>query len=267
MPGLLMTSANHMLDEDRNIDPSYINKHFALLLLDDEDKIIHSIQNESTELSSALIECIHICKPTLSFYQVALQHSVELTDLLVLAQHLIYWRRALAIPPLHPRETYIVSPNCDSHQLPSAAVAWKRAFPLAPPLSNILANISAAPRPYKTFFPSKNHRPTYLEMLGWLIRGGWLTQLRTFAWICVWPEIVYEVEYELKKEELEKKKSDADKSSANASFEFANSTEESGSDREKVPGAPLTTEQAAENARLVRLATKAANNAAAEAAE
>lgn len=58
------------------------------------------------------------------------------------------------------------------------------------------------PRPYKHISPSKAHRPLYLRMLAWLMRGGWVTQLCTFAYVVVWPEILYEVEYEMEAEEL-----------------------------------------------------------------
>jgi hypothetical protein len=266
MPGLPLTTANPFVDEEGNEDPFNLNKHFALLLLDDEDKVIAELQADSTELSAPLIECIRLSKPTLSFLQVAQTHSIELPSLLILAQHLIYWRKALAIPPLHARETYIVSPNCDSYKLPTASVAWKKAFPLAPSLPNFLASLSAAPRPYKTFSPSKDHRATYLEMLGWLIRSGWVTQLRTFGWILVWPEIVYEVEYQLKAEALKKKKG---LRSEQTSSESPESNDESGSDRTRDSDSniPLTTEQVAQNARLKRLADKAAQAAEAEADE
>jgi hypothetical protein len=267
MPGLLLTTADPFVDDEGILDPNHLNRHFALLLLDDEDKIVNEITNDNTELSEPLITCIRLCKPTLSFLQVAQANSVELPSLLQLARHLIYWRRAIAIPPLHARETYIVSPNSDNRKLPDASIAWKKAFPLAPTLPNFLAHLSNAPRPFKTFFPSKNHRQTYLDMLGWLIRGGWVTQLRTFAWILVWPEIIYEVGYQLKADALQKK---ADKlSSQNTSSESTESTEESGSDKNKLidSSAPMSTEQAAENARLERLAVKAATEAAADAAE
>ena len=270
MPGVLLTTANPFVDDEGVADPTHLNKHFGLLLLNDEDKVIAEIQADNTELSAPLIECIRLCKPTLSFLQVAQANSIELPSLLILAQHLIYWRRAIAIPPLHAREMYIVSPNSDNHKLPAASIAWKKAFPLAPLLPYFLAHLSAAPRPYKSFFPSKNHRGTYLEMLGWLVRGGWVTQLRTFAWILVWPEIIYEVDYALKAEALEKKANPASSSSAeNTSSSSPESNEESGSDRTEVtdPSAPLTTEQAAENARLERLAAKAAADAAADAEE
>ncbi len=267
MLGLLLTSANPYVDEEGVEDPNYINKHFALLLLDDESKIIPEIQADDTELSAPLIECIRLCKPTLSLLQVAQINSIEVGSLLILANHLIQYRRAVAIPPLHAREIYIVSPNCDNRKLPVASIAWKKAFPLAPSLSSFLATLSVAPRSYKIHAPSKDHRPTYLDMLAWLIRGGWVTQLRTFAWILVWPEIIYEVEYQLRAEAIEKVKKGI--KSHNGSSESAESTDESGADkvRDTDPSAPLTTEQVAENARLERLADKVLKQAAEEAAE
>ncbi|KAE9376819.1 hypothetical protein N431DRAFT_479975 [Stipitochalara longipes BDJ] len=266
MPGLLVTTANPLVDEEGNEDPTHLNKHFALLLLDNESKIVAEIQADDTDLSEPLIECIRLCKPTLSFLQVAQTNAVDVSSLLILAQHLIYWRRAIAIPPLHAREMYIVSPNCDNRKLPVASVAWKKAFPLAPSLPSFLAALSAAPRPFKTFAPSKDHRPTYLDMIAWLIRGGWVTQLRTFAWILVWPEIIYEVQYQLKSEAIEKSKKGT--KSTSGSSESTESTDESSPEKQISidPSAPLTTEQVAENARLERLADKLAKEAAEAAA-
>ena len=123
------------------------------------------------------------------FQQTAQQNAVSLSDIRILAQHLIYYRRALAIPPLHPRDTYIMSPNSDNHKLPADSKAWTEKFQYAPPLPTFLAALSATPRPYKALIPSKVHRPDYMEMLAWLLRHGYVTQLRTFAWVIVWPEI------------------------------------------------------------------------------
>jgi nitrogen permease regulator 3-like protein len=122
------------------------------------------------------------------------------------AQHFIYWRRAIAIPPLHARDMYIMSPNADTAKLPRAAADWSRMFPLAPPLPDFLAALSAVPKPYKSICPSKAYRPDYLRMLAWLMRGGWVTQLCTFAYVVVWPEIIYEVEYAMEAEEIAKAK-------------------------------------------------------------
>lgn len=137
-----------------------------------------------------------------SFYQVGQSNILTLDQVRKYAQHFIFWRRAMAIPPLHPRDTYIVSPNCDLERLCQDAQDWQRAFPLAPPLTTFLAELSVLPRPYKFITPSKAHRPLYLRMLAWLMRGGWVTQLCTFAYVVVWPEILYEVAYEIEAEEL-----------------------------------------------------------------
>ena len=145
---------------------------------------------------------------TNSFYQVGQQSSNILTPAQVrkYAQHFIYWRRAIAIPPLHARDMYIVNPNCDMCKLPQAAARWARQFPLLPALPNFLAELSVAPRPYKLHCPSKAHRPVYMAMLAWLMRGGWVTQLCTFAYVVVWPEIIYEVEYTLEAEDIARTK-------------------------------------------------------------
>lgn len=50
-------------------------------------------------------------------------------------------------------------------------------------------------------------------MLGWLLRYGWVTQLRTFSWVVAWPEIKYEVEYELEGARLRKAVADAEQGS------------------------------------------------------
>lgn len=143
-----------------------------------------------------------------SFYQVGQQSSNVLnpTQVRKFAQHFIFWRRAIAIPPLHARDMYIVSPNCDLRKLPQATAQWARQFPLSPALPNFLAELSVAPRPYKLHCPSKAHRPVYMAMLAWLMRGGWVTQLCTFAYVVVWPEIIYEVEYALEADEIARAK-------------------------------------------------------------
>lgn len=257
-PGVLLSSANPLVDEEGNPDPTQLDKHFALLLLEDEVDVIAEISSEDTELSAPLIQVIKWAKPTLSFQQVAQANNVGLDEVLTLAQHLIYWRKAIAIPPIHARDMFIVSPNCDMHKLVSASQQWKKAFPFAPSLQSFLGQISYAPRAYKTFVPSKSHREKYMEMLAWLIRSGWVTHLRTFCWIWVWPEIIYEVEYQLKAEAIERTKNPP-LQTAPGSPEGNNSSEEA-TDGEKTspldPTAPLTTEQAAEAARLERLAAK-----------
>lgn len=181
------------------------------------------------------------------FSQVAQVNSISLSDIRVLAEHLIFWRRAIAIPPLHGRDTYILSPNCDNYKLPVATQAWAKTFPLAPPLSSFLATLSTVPRSYKSYIPSKDHRSTYMDMLGWILRGGWVTQLRTFAWVVVWPEILYEVQHALDEKAIKTAK---DKSESSNHISAPMPTQ-----------AGQSTEITAENARLERLRQKAIRDA------
>ena len=235
--GLWLTTANSFVGDEAIEETGYRDKNFALLLLDDEKKIVAELQSDPDETSLAMIEFVRHCKPTLSyvsshacqavtsnivlspapspakltasrFHQVAQQPSniLTLTQVRKFAEHFIFWRRAIAIPPLHARDMYIVSPNCDLAKLPQAAAQWARQFPFAPALPNFLADLSVAPRPYKMYCPSKAHRPVYMIMLAWLMRGGWVTQLCTFAYVVVWPEIVYEVEHALEAEEIARAK-------------------------------------------------------------
>ncbi|AEO54272.1 hypothetical protein MYCTH_2296673 [Thermothelomyces thermophilus ATCC 42464] len=206
--GLWLTTANSLMAEEAAETPGFLDKNFALLLMMDEKRVIAELQTDPDETTLAMIEFVRHCKPTLSFYQVCQQSSNILTPNQVrkFAQHFIFWRRAIAIPPLHARDMYIVSPNCDLRKLPQAAAQWARQFPLSPSLPNFLAELSVAPRPYKLHCPSKAHRPVYMAMLAWLMRGGWVTQLCTFAYVVVWPEIIYEVEYALEAEEIARAK-------------------------------------------------------------
>ncbi|KAK1774447.1 nitrogen permease regulator of amino acid transport activity 3-domain-containing protein [Copromyces sp. CBS 386.78] len=210
--GLWLTTANSLQADESVEEPEYLDKTFALLLMAEEKKVINELLGpESDPTTQAMIEFVRRCKPNLSFHQVQQQASSILSPTQVrrFAQHFIFWRRAIAIPPLHGRDMYIVSPNCDLRRLPQAAAQWARQFPLSPPLPNFLAELSVAPRPYKLHCPSKAHRPLYMAMLAWLMRGGWVTQLCTFAYVVVWPEIIYEVEYELEAEEIAREKAKA----------------------------------------------------------
>lgn len=153
----------------------------------------------------------HLLRFVIRFHQISQGSGLSPAQVRKYAQHFIFWRRGIAIPPLHARDIYVLSPNADLSLLPRASQAWARAFPLAPHLADFLAELSVAPRMYKWFCPSKIHRPTYLQMLAWLMRGGWVTQLCTFAYVVVWPEILYEVEYELEAEELKTLQEEASK--------------------------------------------------------
>ncbi|PFH56316.1 hypothetical protein XA68_16730 [Ophiocordyceps unilateralis] len=248
--GLWLTTANAFLSQDALDEPGFLDRNFALLLMDDEKKIIAELQADRDPTTVSMVEFVRLAKPTMSFYQVGQSQVLTLGQVRKYAQHFIFWRRAIAIPPLHARDTYIVSPNCDLGRLPQASHDWQRAFPVAPPLPNFLAELSMCPKPFKAFCPTKAHRPLYLRMLAWLMRGGWVAQLCTFAYVVVWPEIIYEVDYEMEAEELA-----AAAEEARAQEQQAVAAEASPEDQQDEPSS-------VEKARLERIALRAHRAAA-----
>jgi nitrogen permease regulator 3-like protein len=261
--GLWLTTANSFVHEDALDEPGFLDRNFALLLMDDEKKIVAELQADSDPATVAMVEFVRLSKPTTSFYQVGQSNILTLGQVRKYAQHFIFWRRAIAIPPLHARDVYILSPNCPLRRLPKASGEWQKAFPSAPPLPNFLAELSLAPRPYKHFCPNKVHRPTYLLMLAWLMRGGWVTQLCTFAYVVVWPEILYEVDYQLEADELKATgEPPAPTGAAGQPSSSVESSDEQSSGTDTVPHVPTMGEQVAEKARLERIADKARTEAA-----
>jgi hypothetical protein len=209
-PGLWLTTADSATPVDdpgtdeNNAPHQVLAKHFALLLLDSEAAIIKDVEASGGTLAPALAHYIRCSKPTKSFAQISAASGIPLSTIQMLASHLVYWRRARAIPPIHQRDTYIVSPNCDLSKLEIATIAYQTTFPTLPSLPKMLSALSGTPRPYGSFIPSKDHKETYFSILAWLLRGGWVTQLRTFARIKVSPEIKLAVEMALRKEEVDR---------------------------------------------------------------
>lgn len=189
LPGLWLTTANSLpSDDDINASTSQLASHFTLLLLSDLASILSDINATNSPLTEPLTHYLRVSTYTKSFVQISQLSGIPLPDIQFLASHLIYWRRARAIPPIHQRDTYIVSPNADVQKLTSSSSAFAKAFPTLPSLPRILSTLSF-PRPYSTLIPSKDHKQAYLEILAWLLRYGWVTQLRTFGWIRVPPQI------------------------------------------------------------------------------
>jgi hypothetical protein len=171
-------------------------KHFTLLFLEDVDSILKDIAAETTDSSASLAHFVKSCKPTHSFLQISQQCGIPLHEIQILARHLIHWRKARAIPPIHQRDTYIVSPNADLKRLPSLIPQYAKTFPTLPTLPKMLSLLSGKPKPFAMFIPSKDHRGAYLEILAWLIRHSLVTQLRNFAWVRIPREIKIAVHQE-----------------------------------------------------------------------
>lgn len=188
-------------------------RHFTLLFLTDIENILKEIAAETAESSNSLACFVKACKPTLSyapptlftwkshprsvfisgiihsFLQISNTSSIPLHDIQLMARHLIHWRKARAIPPIHQRDIFIVSPNADMRRLHTLIPVYARLFPTLSTLPIILSKLSGKPKPYYTYIPSRDHRSAYLEILEWLIRHGLVAQLRNFAWIRATREI------------------------------------------------------------------------------
>jgi hypothetical protein len=186
MPGLWLTTTTLLDDEDNDTS---LSPHSALLLLEDEEILLKEVESDAKELSGPLSYFIRNLTPTKSLQKLSQRYSLSMKDTQILARHMIYWRRARAIPPLRWQDTYIVSPNADMRALKSAIPLYAAKFPTLPSLPKMLHSLSGTPRPYITLMPTKDHRSAYMEILAWLMRGGWVTQLRTFGWVRIPAEV------------------------------------------------------------------------------
>ncbi len=207
MPGLWLTTSNVMLEDDE----APMTQHAALLLLEDTETLIKDLGGETTGNSAAIAFCIRNLIPTKSLLKISKRHNILAQDMEYIASHLVYWRRARLIAPLSPRDTYIVSPNADMTVLPAAIAVYTKRFPTLPSLPKMLSMLSGTPRPFRNFIPTAEHRDAYMEILAWLMRGGWVTQLRTFAWVRVTPEIKAQVATEMEREHRMKRADEARK--------------------------------------------------------
>lgn len=129
LPGLWLTTANSLpSDDDINASTSQLASHFTLLLLSDLASILSDINTTNSPLTEPLTHYLRVSTYTKSFVQISQLSGIPLPDIQFLASHLIYWRRARAIPPIHQRDTYIVSPNADMQKLVSTSSAFAKRF-------------------------------------------------------------------------------------------------------------------------------------------
>jgi nitrogen permease regulator 3-like protein len=64
--GLWLTTANTFVDEGDIEEPGYLDRNFALLLMDDEKKIIAELQADPDPTTMAMVEFVRLSKPTMS---------------------------------------------------------------------------------------------------------------------------------------------------------------------------------------------------------
>ncbi|EPS36732.1 hypothetical protein H072_9692 [Dactylellina haptotyla CBS 200.50] len=214
LPGMHLTTLHTLGSTPSEDEDMLLTPHLALLFLEDVDDIIKEIIQEQDQgsLSASFVQFIQNCKPTLSFAQMISASSPngiihpenpEYQYIEYFARHLIYWRKARAIMPLHYRRYYIVSPNADMKRLVPQSIIFNKLFPALPPLPKMLSLLSGKPRPYSAYIPSKDHRQAYMEMLAWLMRYGWVTNLLTFAFLKIPKDIKVAVRERQAREQAE----------------------------------------------------------------
>lgn len=188
-----------------------ISPHSALMLLVPPSTLLKEImmaKHMAPALAKALTVYIQRTTPTKSLQQLSKKLRLSISDLQLLSLHLIHWRRARPIAPLHPTSTYVVSPLADFRRLSQASHAFSTRFAAFPSLVSLLGRLSAVsnkgPEPWATLIPSSDHKDPYMEILEWLVCGGWVTQLRTFAWVQVSSQVKAQVAKQMRSEERQR---------------------------------------------------------------
>ncbi|KAF3929215.1 hypothetical protein AA313_de0204072 [Arthrobotrys entomopaga] len=214
LPGMHLSTLRTLGATPSEDEDILLTPHLALLFLEDAEDIIKEVvlDQDQTSLGASFVQFIQNCRPTVSFAQMIQEASPngilkpenqEYQYVEYFARHLIYWRKARAIMPLHHRRYYIVSPNADMKRLVAQSVIFSKLFPALPPLPKMLSLLSGKPRPYSAYIPSKDHRQAYMDMLAWLMRYGWITNLLTFAYLKIPKDIKVAVRERQAREQAE----------------------------------------------------------------
>ena len=186
----LLSTAHGFGEQEEDADQVLAPK-YTLLLMDEPEAIIEKLpkrqstrsQNWSKILTISpfitYIRILTIGNPR--FKKLSREQRIPLSLVMSMARELINLDMARAMPPLSNRGVYIVSPLAPMTSLQSQSEAFAERFPSSPSLITILSTMSSgAPKRWETLLLI--HRlPT--EVLPWLMRFGWITQLRQFYFI------------------------------------------------------------------------------------
>jgi hypothetical protein len=67
--GLWLTTANTFISQEALEEPGYLDRNFALLLIDDEKKTISELQADPDPTTASMVEFVRLSKPTMSYVQ------------------------------------------------------------------------------------------------------------------------------------------------------------------------------------------------------
>nr|POE71421.1 nitrogen permease regulator 3 [Quercus suber] len=157
-----------------------LSPHTGLLLLESKEALLRELKHPDT---APLAYFIQEHTPTKSLQKHAINLRLPIEDILYLAQHLITWRKARVIAPLHQRNFYVAAPSAPLDQASQRAPGLLRRFPALPSLPMMLQMLSGRPIKYGLLIPSRDHRQTYMDLLAYLLRHGFVVQLKTSGWL------------------------------------------------------------------------------------
>jgi hypothetical protein len=153
----------------------------AILLLESRETLIRTLEDHRD--ASLLSYFVRESTPAKSLAKQATKLGLPEKTLIFLAQHLIKWRKARAISPLHPRNVYIVSPRAPLKDLRKLGIEYAKRFPALPSMETMLAMLGGRPVKYGALIQSRDHRVPYMEILAWLVRHELVAPLRTVGWL------------------------------------------------------------------------------------
>ncbi|KAK4957609.1 Nitrogen permease regulator 3 [Elasticomyces elasticus] len=162
------------------VEVGAMDEYSALLLLEDKDALLRELSHRD---ANPLAHFIREHTPTKPLGKLATKVNIPLPDLLHLAQHLIKWRKARSIPPLHSSNAYILHPSAPMDKVAGLIPSYARRFATLPTLPQMLKVLSGKPIKYGMLIPSRDHRAPYMEILAFLHRHGFVTRLQTCGWL------------------------------------------------------------------------------------
>jgi nitrogen permease regulator 3-like protein len=166
----------------QGLDDSDLTPFSGLLLLEDKDALLRELSHpDASPLAYFIREHTH----TKNLRKHSINLNMPTNDILYLARHLIKWRKAKGLPPLHPRNTYVVAPQAPIERVAGLSTAYSRRFPALPSLEAMLKILSGRPMRYGTLIPSKDHRAPFMDILAFLLKHELVAQLKTFGWLQV----------------------------------------------------------------------------------
>jgi hypothetical protein len=177
------------LQQSPNDSEVQITALSTILLLDSRENLVRTLDEhrDASLLSYFIRESI----PTKSLAKQATKLNIPEKTIIFLAQHLVKWRKARVITPLHPRNLYVVSARqksghsrgSETRNLRKLGIEYAKRFPALPSMETMLAMLGGRPLKYGALIQSRDHRVPYMEILAWLVRHELVAQLRTVGWL------------------------------------------------------------------------------------